>query len=161
MENGGEMEELGLSINLKHFILPKNNHWRRRIILAFTFILFDCLSTMLFCRAPSEEANIYARAFMEVFGIPAGLALFVLTANFPIYMVLSLDSHIVKFPANMAMFVELFTDFVFAWFIAGLHFSGGTSWFWRISDIERQFIGMMLYLCVALIFVKPHKPQYG
>jgi len=116
---------------------------------------------MLFCRAPSEEANIYARAFMEVFGIPAGLALFVLTANFPIYMVLSLDSHIVKFPANMAMFVELFTDFVFAWFIAGLHFSGGTSWFWRISDIERQFIGMMLYLCVALIFVKPHKPQYG
>ncbi|MEM2202480.1 MAG: hypothetical protein QXU45_06895 [Candidatus Bathyarchaeia archaeon] len=154
------MEKLGLSINPRHLILPKNNHWRRRIILIFAFIIFDCLSTMTFCRAPSEEANIYARAFMEVFGIPVGLALFVLTANFPIYTVLSLDSHVVKFPLKMAIFVELFVDFVFAWFIAGLHFSGGASWFWRISDIERQFIGMILYFCAAFIFVKPHRPRY-
>ncbi|MEM3617003.1 MAG: hypothetical protein QXJ31_03725 [Candidatus Bathyarchaeia archaeon] len=159
MENRGEMEKLGLSISPKHLILPKNNHWLKRIILVFAFILFDCLSTMIFCRAPSEEANIYARAFMEVFGIPAGLTLFVLTANLPIFMVLSLDSHIVKFPMKMAVLVELFADFVFAWFVAGLHFSGGASWFWRISDIERQFIGMMLYLCAAFIFVKPHKPH--
>ncbi|MEM3765504.1 MAG: hypothetical protein QXU46_00575 [Candidatus Bathyarchaeia archaeon] len=155
------MEKLGLSVSPKHIILPKNNHWLRRIILVFVFILFDCLSTIIFCRAPSEEANIYARAFMEAFGIPTGLTLFVLLANLPIYTVLSLDSHIVKFPKKMAVLVELFTDFVFAWFIAGLHFSGGTSWFWRVPDAERRFIGMLLYLCAAFIFVKPYKPRYN
>lgn len=154
------MEKLGLSINLKHFILPKNNHLLRRMILVFAFILFDCLSTMIFCRTPSEEANIYARAFMELFGIPTGLTLFVLTANLPIYVTLSLDSHIVKFPMKMAVIVELFIDSIFAWFIAGLHFSGGASWFWSIPDIQRQFIGTIIYLCAAFIFVKPHKPRY-
>lgn len=155
------MEKLGLAISPRHLIFPKNNHWLRRIILVFAFILFDCLSTMIFCRDPSEEANTYARVFMEVFGIPVGLTLFVFLANLPIYMVLSLDSHIVKLPFRMAAAAELFTDFVFAWFIAGLHFSGGTSWFWPFPNIERQFLGMMLYLCAAFIFVKPHRPCYN
>ena len=149
-----------LPISLKHFIIPKNNHWSRRIILIFAFILFDYLSTIVFCKNPSEEANVYARTFMEWLGIPAGLTLFVFLANLPIYVTLSLDSHLVKFPMKIAIIVELFTDFIFAWFIAGMHFNGGTSWFWIATDVERQFLGMILYLCAAFAFIKPHKPCY-
>jgi hypothetical protein len=154
------MEKLNLSISLKYFIFPKSNHWSRRIILIFAFILFDYLATMAFCKNPLEEANVYARTFMENFGIPAGLTLFVFLANLPIYITLSLDSHLVKFPMKIAIIVELFTDLIFAWFIAGMHFSGGTSWFWIATDFERQFLGMMLYLCAAFAFVKPHKQCY-
>lgn len=148
------------SISLKHFIFPKNNHWSKRIILIFAFILFDYFSTIVFCSTPSEEANVYARTFMEIFGIPVGLTLFVFVANLPIYVTLSLDSHLVKFPVKIAIIVELFTDFIFAWFIAGLHFSGGTSWFWYAADVERQFVGMMLYLCATFTLTKPHRPCY-
>jgi len=149
-----------LPISLKHFIIPKNNHWSKRIILIFAFILFDYLSTIVFCKNPSEEANVYARTFMEWLGIPAGLTLFVFLANLPIYVTLSLDSHLVKFPMKIAIIVELFTDFIFAWFIAGMHFNGGTSWFWIAADVERQFLGMILYLCAAFAFIKPHKSCY-
>jgi len=154
------MEKLGLTISPKHLIFPKNNHWLRRILLVFVFILFDCLSTIILCHDPSKEANVYARVFMKTFGIPAGLTLFVFLANIPIYIVLSMDSHFVRFPTRTAVVAEAFTDFVFAWFIAGLHFSGGTSWFWHSPDIERQFLGMMLYLCAAFTIVKPHKIHY-
>lgn len=116
---------------------------------------------MAFCHFPWEEANVYARFFMESFGVQAGLTLFVFVANFPIYVTLSLDSHLVRFPAKMAAIVESLTDLVFAWFIAGLHFSGGTSWFWSASDVVRHVLGAVLYLIIAFIFVKPYRPSYG
>ena len=81
--------KLGTVLNLKHFFMPRNNHWLKRTILVFTFILFDYLSTLVFCRVPFEEANLYARTFMETFGIPLGLTMFVLVANLPIYITLS------------------------------------------------------------------------
>jgi len=150
--------KVGASLNTKHFLLPKNNQWLRRTVLVFAFTLFDYLSTLMFCRTPHEEANLYARAFMENFGIPFGLTLFVLIANVPIYLILSLDSHVIKLPPKIAMFVESFVDGMFSWFIAGLHFSGGTSWFWHSPDLMRQAFGAMLYLAIAFLFIKPHKP---
>ncbi|MEM3443069.1 MAG: hypothetical protein QXM86_04350 [Candidatus Bathyarchaeia archaeon] len=97
---------------------------------------------------------------MESFGIPLGLTLFVLMANLPIYMVFCVDSHLVKLPQRTAVVVEIGLDIVFAWFIAGLHFSGGSSWFWIAPDLVRQALGAILYVSAALLFVKPHKPRY-
>jgi len=148
-----------IAFSLKHFFLPENNGWFKRICLVFAFILFDYFSTLLFCQTPCEEANLYARIFMESFGIPLGLTLFVLVANMPIYMTLSLDSYIVKLPSKIALVTEFFVDIVFAWFIAGLHFSGGTSWFWYAPDLMRQALGMLLYVVIAFLVVKPYKPR--
>jgi len=154
------IKSLGVSINLKHFFVPNNNHWLRRLILVFGFILFDYFSTLVFCRAPYEEANLHARFFMESFGIHLGLTIFVLAANTPIYILLTLDSHIVRLPPRIAAIAEIFTDLAFAWFVAGLHFDGGTSWFWSAPSFLRQSLGAALYIFNAFIFVKPHKPFY-
>lgn len=153
--------KLGAVFSLKHFFLPRNNHWMKRTILVFVFILFDYLSTLAFCHTPYEEANLYARTFMENFGIPLGLTLFVLVANLPIYMALSLDSHVIRIPARTAMIIEPFVDVIFAWFVAGLHFSGGASWFWHAPDVARQVFGTLLYLVMTFLLVKPHKPHYS
>ncbi len=150
-------KRLGIMVSLKHLLLPKNNHWLKRTGLVFAFILFDYLSTLVFCRAPHEEANLYARAFMENTGIFSGLTLFVLVANLPIYMVLSLDSHIIKLPSKISIVIEPLVDVLFAWFIAGLHFSGGTSWFWLRQDSVPQAFGALLYLTLAFLIIKPHK----
>jgi hypothetical protein len=153
--------KLGTMLSLKHFLLPRNNHWLKRVILVFTFVLFDYLSTLVFCRIPYEEANLYARAFMETLGIPIGLTAFVLVANLPIYITLSLDSHVIRISFKTAIVLEPFVDAIFAWFVAGLHFSGGTSWFWQAPDLMRQVSGAFLYLTMAFLFVKPHKPRYN
>ena len=153
----GVQKETETAFSLKYFFLPKNNHWSKRILLVFSFILFDYLSTLTFCNMPCEEANPYARSFMEFFGIPFGLTLFVLIANLPIYVTLSLDSYLVRLPPKMAIIAEVFVDLAFAWFVAGLHFSGGTSWFWYAPDLIRQSIGTFLYLTLAFTVVKPHK----
>jgi hypothetical protein len=154
-------ERLGISFSLKCFFFPKNNRWLKRTFLVFAFIFFDYLITLIFCQAPYEEANPYARGFMEGFGIPLGLTLFVLIANLPIYLTLSLDSHIVRFPFKIAIVTETFVDVAFAWFVAGLHFGGATSWFWGAPDLMRQALGMLLYLVMAFLVVKPHKLHYG
>ena len=151
---------LGISIELKHFLLPRKNHWSKRIALIFSFVIFDYLSTLAFCRAPSEEANLYARVFMENLGISWGLTLFVVAANLPIYMLMSVDSHIMKMPPKITFVVEVCVDSVLAWFIAGLHFSGGASWFWNSQDFVRQAFGAVLYLALACFLVRPHKPRY-
>jgi hypothetical protein len=148
------------TIALKSFLLPKNNLWLKREALVFAFILFDYFSTLVFCHAPHEEANILARAFMENLGIAFGLTLFVFASNIPIYMTLSFDSHLIKLPLKIAIFFEVFVDIVFAWFVAGVHFSGGGSWFWFAPDLMRQTFGAFLYLTMAFLLVKPHKPRY-
>ena len=155
------MEKLKVQSNLKYLFFPQNNHWLKRTFLVFAFIFFDYLVTLVFCHAPYEEANLYARAFMESFGIPLGLSLFVFVANTPIYVTLSLDSYFVRLPFKMALVTECFVDIVFGWFVAGLHFSGGTSWFWCASDLMRQALGMLLYVVMAFLVVKPHKPHYN
>jgi hypothetical protein len=151
----------GTITGLKLFLLPKNNHWLKRNILVSAFVLFDYFSTLAFCRAPYEEANIYARTFMESFGMPLGLTLFVLAANLPIYIALCFDSHIVRLPFRAAVVIESLVDFVFAWFVAGLHFSGGTSWFWYVPGLTQQAFGAFLYVVIAFLLVKPYRPYYG
>lgn len=146
--------------SVKHFLVPKNNHWLKRTFLVFAFILFDYASTLAFCRAPYEEANLYARAFMDSFGIQHGLTLFVLVANLPIYVALCVDSHALRLPPRIAIVGEMGVDAAFAWFVAGLHFSGGSSWFWAVPDLPRQTFGAFLYLVMALVFVKPYRPRY-
>ena len=94
---------------------------------------------------------------MEALGVPLGLTLFVLMANLPIYMTLSLNSHLITLPSRIAVIIEPLADFAFAWFIAGLHFSGGASWFWTAPDLVRQFTGAILYLGIILIVAKPFK----
>lgn len=149
----------GVSFSPKYFFLPKNNHWLKRTLLVFAFIMFDYLSTLVFCRNPYEEANLYARIFMEKFGLPLGLTLFVMVANLPIYITLSLDSHVIRFPFRIAVATETFVDVAFSWFVAGLHFSGAVSWFWCTPNLMQQAFGAFLYLVMAFLFVKPHKPR--
>jgi len=151
---------LDIPLRLKRFFWPKSNHWLRRILLVFTFILFDYFSTLVFCQAPHEEANLFARAFMNAFGIQTGLTLFVLATNLPIYMALSFDSHVIRLPARISIAVEISVDALFAWFIAGVHFNGGSSWFWYTPDLPRQMLGAFLYLIIAFFAIKPHKPRY-
>jgi len=98
---------------------------------------------------------------MENFGVPLGLSLFVLVANLPIYITLNLDSHIIRLPFKTAIVTELLVDAMFAWFVAGLHFSAGASWFWHAPDLLRQTLGALLYLVTAFLLVKPHKSCYG
>jgi len=148
------------TFNMKRLFLPKNNHWLKRTILIFSFILFDYVSTLAFCQTPYDEANIYARAFMTSLGILPGLTLFVLIANLPVYMVLSVDSHTIRLPPKIAVFIEVAVDAFFAWFVGGLHFSGGSSWYWTASDLPRQALGALLYMVIAVPFVKPHRPRY-
>ena len=145
------------AISLKYLFFPRNNQWLKRILLVFSFILFDYFSTIIFCNAPYQEANLYARGFMENFGITAGLTLFVLLANMPIYVTLTLDSHLVKFPPKIETIAELIVDLLFAWFVAGLHFSGGTSWFWNAPNLTRNLIGAVLYIFLVLLIIKPYK----
>jgi hypothetical protein len=152
--------KLGTILSSKYLLLPRNSHWLKRTALVFAFILFDYLSTLVFCRAPHEEANLYARIFMENLGIPLGLTMFVLVINLPIYITLSLDSRVIRLPPRTAMVIEPFVDIMFAWFVAGMHFSGGASWFWHSPDLMRQVLGAFLYLVIAFLFVKPHKPRY-
>lgn len=97
---------------------------------------------------------------MENFGVPVGLTLFVVVANLPIYVTLSLDSHIVNFPYKIAVAVEMFVDAIFSWFIAGLHFNGALSWFLNGPNLAHQAFGAFLYLLFAFVFVRPHKPRY-
>lgn len=103
---------------------------------------------------------MYARVFMENFGITTGLTLFVLLFNLPIYVTLSLDSHLVKLPSKIAVVFEIIVDTVFAWWIAGLHFNGGSSWFWQAPDMMRQILGAILYLVVAIPLIKPYHRPY-
>jgi hypothetical protein len=149
------------ALGLRKLLLPKNNLWSRRVTLVFTFVLFDYLSTLAFCHAPQEEANMLARAFMESLGIIPGLTLFVLTSNLPIYVTLSFDSHMVRLPSKIAPLLEVPVDALFAWFVAGVHFNGGSSWFWSAPDLLRQAFGAILYIIMVFLVVKPHRPHYG
>jgi hypothetical protein len=131
------------------YLIPKNGFWVKRVSVLYCFILLDYLVTAIFCTMPAQEGNLLARSFMEAYGIPLGLTLFDAIANLPIYVILCLDSHFINLSARSSRIVEVFTDAIFAWFIAGLHFNGATSWVWFAPDVARQGLGASLYLLIV------------
>lgn len=135
---------------LGKYLIPKNDRWLKRICLLFAFILLDYCATLVFCMTPAEEANLYARIFMENYGIPLGLAIFDFLINFPIYLILCFDSHLISLPRRLSKIVEPFVEVTLAWFLAGAHFSGATSWFWFAPDLMRQATGFGIYLVIAM-----------
>lgn len=155
------MDNKGLlsSLKLHELAIPKNNAWTKRIILASAFIFFDYASTLAFCRNFQEEANPLARLFMQNLGIFSGLTLFVALINVPIYMTLSVDSHLVKLPSRLATPLGVLVDVAFAWWIGGAHFVGGSSWYWAAPDLVRQVMGALLYLIFAFVMIKPWRPS--
>ena len=139
--------------SLKYFI-PRKNIWRTRLILLLSFIMFDYTATLAFCSAPIFEGNIYARAFMETFGIGLGLTLFNIITTTPLYLIFSVDSHMIRLPPKIAKLTNPVVDGIFAWFIAGVRFNGATSWFWSAPLVVRQITGAALYLILILILIK-------
>jgi hypothetical protein len=151
----GERGMQTVIFNLRYFI-PRKNIWLKRFMLLLGFIMFDYIVTLAFCNIPVQEANVYARAFMEVFGIPFGLTLFSIITTTPIYLVFSIDSHLVNLPQKITQRMDPIIDFIFAWSVAGAHFNGATSWFWNATTLTRQLVGTMFYLLLAslLLYIK-------
>lgn len=145
-----KLEATSLVVAMR-YLVPRNNVWLKRVFVLFAFIFMDYLATLLLCKTPLEEGNLFARGFMESYGIPLGLTLFDLIANFPIYIVLCLNSHLINLPPKLSNLVEITVDVVFAWFIAGLHFNGAASWFWFAPDVLRQSLGAFLYFLVVFV----------
>ena len=133
------------------YLIPQNNFWMKRISVLFVFIFVDYFITLALCTKPLEEGNLFTRSFMEVYGIPLGLTLFCLIANFPVYIMLSLNSHLINLPPRLLRIAETSTDAVFAWFIAGLHFNGATSWIWFAPALLRQALGAFMYLLIICV----------
>ena len=131
------------------YLIPKNDFWVKRIHVLSCFSLLDYLVTLVLYTLSAQEGNLLARSFMEAYGIPLGLTPFDALANLPIYVILCLDSHFINLPVRSSRIVEVFTDAIFAWFIAGLHFNGATSWVWFAPDLVRQGLGASLYLLIV------------
>ena len=137
-------------LTLEKYLVPKNNKWLKRICVVFGFILFDYFATLAFCTNPTEEANPHLRMFLENYGIVVGLTMFDFLINLPIYLALCFDSHFVILPTRLTKIVEPLVDLVLAWFLAGAHFSGATSWFWIVPDLMRHAVGFGIYLIIAI-----------
>jgi len=135
---------------LRKYLVPKNNKWLKRICILFAFILLDYFATLALCTTPAEEANPYLRIFLEKYGIAVGLTIFDFFISFPIYLILCFDSHFISLPARLSRIVEPLVDVILAWFLAGAHFNGATSWFWIAPDSIRQVTGFSIYLVIAM-----------
>jgi len=131
-------------------LVPKNNIWLKRMCLIFGFILLDYFATLAFCITPMEEANPYLRVFIENYGIFLGLTVFDFLINLPIYLILCFNSHFISLPAPLSKMVDPLVDVILAWFLAGAHFNGATSWFWFAPDLIRQITGFGIYLVIAM-----------
>jgi len=133
------------------YLVPKNNRWLKRICIVFGFILLDYFATLAFCTNPAQEANPHLRVFLENYGIVVGLTLFDFLINLPIYLILCFDSHFVSLPTRLSKIVGSSVDLILAWFLAGAHFGGATSWFWIAPDLTRQVTGFGIYLVIAIV----------
>jgi hypothetical protein len=132
-------------------MVPKNNVWLKRAALLFGFILIDYLATLIFITSPIEEGNLLVRTFMENYGILLGLTIFDLIINIPIYLIICFNSHFVTLPPHLAKIADPIIDVFLAWFVAGYHYSGATSWFWTASHLTRQITGFSIYLAITVI----------
>lgn len=133
------------------YLVPKNNLWLKRASLLFGFILLDYLTTLIFIKSPIEEGNLLVRTFMENYGIVLGLTIFDVLINLPIYLIICFNSHFVTLPSRLSKTLDPVIEAFLAWFVAGYHYSGATSWFWTAPDTTRQITGFTIYLSIALI----------
>ncbi|MCW4014997.1 MAG: hypothetical protein NWF06_01370 [Candidatus Bathyarchaeota archaeon] len=138
-------------LRYRKYLIPKNNLWLKRAALLFGFILLDYLATLIFINAPIEEGNILVRNFMETYGIFWGLTIFDILINIPIYFIICFNSHFVSLPSNLSKIADPIIDVFLAWFVAGYHYSGATSWFWATPSLTSQLVGFSLYLSIALV----------
>lgn len=133
------------------YLVPKNNLWLKRVGILIGFTLLDYLATLLFITTPIEEGNLLVRAFMESYGIFLGLTIFDILINIPIYLILCFNSHFVTIPPKLSKIVDPVVDLFLAWFVAGHHYNGATSWFWTAPDLTRQLTGFSIYLLFVTI----------
>jgi hypothetical protein len=145
---GASKEQL---LSFSKYLVPKNNLWLRRALILLGFVLFDYLATLIFITTPLEEGNLLVRSFMENYGIIVGLTLFDILINIPIYLILCLNSHFITLPLHLSKIVDPIIDVFLAWFVAGYHYSGATSWFWHSSDLIRQTVGLSVYLLIFVV----------
>jgi len=133
------------------YLVPKNNIWLKRVGLLFGFILLDYFFTLFFINTPLEEGNLLVRHFMETYGIFWGLTIFDVLINVPVYLILCMNSHFVKLPSKISKVIDPIIDAFLAWFVAGYHYNGATSWFWNVSGFTRQFAGFFIYFSIILL----------
>ena len=133
------------------YLIPKNNLWLKRACLLFGFILLDYLTTLIFIKTPADEGNLLVRAFMENYGTILGLTIFDVLINLPIYLIISFNSHFVALPSRLSKVIDPIIDLFLAWFVAGYHYSGATSWFWAGSDLMRQTVGFSIYVLILAV----------
>lgn len=138
-------------LHLGKYLIPKNNMWLKRGGLLFGFILLDYLATLIFINSPIQEGNLLVRGFMETYGIFWGLTIFDILINIPIYLIICFNSHYISLPSNVSKIADPIVDIFLAWFVAGYHYSGATSWFWTTHDMTRQITGFVLYISIALV----------
>lgn len=128
------------------------NIWLQRMLLLALFILLDYIMTLLLVSYPTEEANVFARGFMEAFGNALGLTIFSLLINLPVFLILSL---LAFYPRCLSSAVSPFAtpglDIAFAWFVAGAHFSGALSWVVNGPSLLYQITGAALYLDILFV----------
>jgi hypothetical protein len=136
------------------YFVPKGT-WLKRMALLYGFMFLDFLVTALLCKTPYAEANLYARSFMQSYGIVAGLVLFVLLLAIPIYAILVSDSHLIKYTGQHSGKAEFAVDLMLGWLIAGAHFNGAVSWLWEAPQLLRQIIGFIIYFTIALPTLYP------
>jgi hypothetical protein len=146
---------MGFASALK-FLFPKGA-WLWRTVLLFSFILLDLLVTIMLCETPYAEANLSARSFMQSYGTVTGLVIFNLLFSVPIYVILVLDSHLIKCTGQYSLIAELFIDITLGWLIAGAHFNGAMSWLWDAPQLIRQTLGFGFYLAIAIpvLYLRP------
>ena len=145
------------------YLVPRGL-WRKRTVFLFAFVILDYVVTIIFCKSPFAEGNLYARGFMETYGIVEGLTLYDFLLALPIYTILCIDSHLIKYTERYSTKAELAIDLALGWLIAGGHFNGAASWVWDASGVIRQALGFVLYEVIALSslypFSKPYWPWY-
>ncbi len=126
--------------------------WATRFLILQGFIVFDLSLTWLSISSLAEESNIIARGLMQVIGPWSGLILFSGIITGVLFLVLLFCSHmfdnvngLVKSAGTIAL------DFGLAWFVAGVHFAGGTSWCWLAPQFLRHLIGANIYLAAIAV----------